>query len=138
MSPAAIAPGVHVTLLRGRAPGLLVENASRRPLTVFGDAGESFLRIGPDGVDANLHSATWWRSARSVRERPTATGPAEPPEWQRVSTTPRFSWIEPRANATNAPGTGTGPKPGPDVARWQVPMQLGDERLLVTGIVTSN
>ena len=53
-SPSEIAPGVRVTLLPGRAPGLLVHNASDRALLVFGADGEPFLRIAPEGVDANL------------------------------------------------------------------------------------
>ena len=43
---------------------------------------------------------------------------------------PRFGWIEPRALVTSAP-----PEGGGEVWEWRVPMQLGDEAVVVTGVV---
>jgi hypothetical protein len=136
-SPSEPAPGVRVTLLPGRAPGLLVENASARTLLVFGAEGEPFLRIAPDGVDANLASRTWQLSARSA-STPRAEGAASSraPVWRRVAPGPRFAWVDPRALLRSTPAPDArGRSPG-DAQEWGIPMQLGEEALLVTGLVS--
>ena len=125
-SPAEVAPGVRVRMLPGPVPGLLVENAGARPLLVFGSAGEPFLRIGPGGVDANLRSGSWRQSARITVGGPTDADSAVP-EWRHVAQVPRFAWIEPRVAA---PDASTAPS-----SQWQVPMQLGDEPVQVTGTI---
>ncbi|HYD49025.1 MAG TPA: hypothetical protein VEB21_11785 [Terriglobales bacterium] len=119
-SPAEIAPGIKVRLLPGRAAGLMLESRSTEELTVYGSAGEPFLRIGPQGVEANVRSPTWQRSGRVRAGDLALAGGAGQPLWQRVSQQPRFSWIDPRA-AADAP------------RHWQVPMQLGDQRLEIAG-----
>jgi hypothetical protein len=142
-SPAEPAPGVRVTLLPGRAPGLLVHNATQETLLVLGAGGEPFLRIGRGGVDANLRSETWQRSARAAAapfappaasHAQTASDPSGAAVWQRVAQTARFGWIEPRAvwedpRETAAPGA------APRERGWQVPMQLGERQFVVTGAV---
>jgi hypothetical protein len=131
-SPPEIAPGVRVRLLPGRVPGLLLENSSAHPLLVFGTEGEPFLRIGPRGVEANLHSRAWWDSGRASGRRSEARIDASAaPEWHRVAIAPRFSWIEPRIRARSTIGLGT----GPDTAAWEVPMQIGGEQVRVQGKV---
>ena len=143
-SPSEIAPGVRVTLLPGRAPGLLVHNASELPLLVFGADGEPFLRIGPAGVDANLRSRTWQRSARSASAPATggmeadAQAPDTPaaPAWRRVAPVPRFGWIEARALVTSPPPETSRNGASTDVLEWGIPMQLGDQRVLVKGVVS--
>ena len=139
-SPSELAPGVRVTLLPGSAAGLLVHNETPEALLVFGARGEPFLRIGPQGVEANLRSATWQRSART-RVEPAPPGDAETalvaaaePLWQRVASAPRFGWIEPRAAVEGPPAEAARSEAPSDVA-WQVPMQLGERRLHVTGVV---
>jgi len=128
-SASELAPGVRVRLLPGRTPGLLLENSSLEPVLVLGTEGEPFLLIGPNGVAANLRSPTWWTSGRSSGEieNRDVDGLAEP-RWRRVSQSSRFSWIEPRAG-----GRGEG-----DAAprAWRVPLQLGGERIVITGVAT--
>jgi hypothetical protein len=126
-----IAPGVHVRLLPGRVPGLLVQSSSPEPVLVFGADGEPFLRIDRDGVEANQRSPMWWASARASGRRADAAIDARTaPEWRRVATAPRFSWVEPRAQGPSAAPV------GPSAATpfsWEVPVQIGAERVLVTG-----
>jgi hypothetical protein len=134
-SPSEPTPGLRVTLLPGRAPGLLVRNATGRALLVFGRHAEPFLRITPEGVDANLRSPTWRASARSASGTLPSVPAAEAgavPAWQRVSGVPRFAWIDPRALVMDAPAAGDSVAP----SAWTVPMQLGDEALRVTGVVS--
>jgi hypothetical protein len=132
-SPSEIAPGVRVRLLPGPAAGLLVESASPRVLSVLDEEGEAFLRIGPDGVEANVASPAWRRTGRRMVTAP-ALGPTRA-GWQRVATTPRFGWIEPRANPVGG-GASSPPRAGESAParEWVVPMMLGDEPLRVTGV----
>lgn len=106
---------------------------------MFGEDGEPFLRIGPEAVDANLRSRTWEQSARSasapeVETSGTQTAAPAGPVWRRVASAPRFGWIEPRALVTAAPPSPDGAVP--DTLEWSVPMQLGDQPLRVTGVVS--
>lgn len=126
-SASEIAPGVRVRLLPGRTPGLLVTNESREVLAILDEDGEPFLRVGPRGVEANVGSAAWRRSGRaSLAPAGDAAGPA----WQRVSTVPRFGWLDPRAAA----GAGTAPPAdGHAVRAFRIPLELGGRRLAVRG-----
>jgi hypothetical protein len=127
-SPRTVAPGVDVTLLPGPSPGLMLRNASDRVVQVYGEAGEQFLRIGPGGVDANLNSPTWWRSARSTSQSPPSLDAGAPPRWVKVGTTPRFSWVDPRAaRPDTVPDAGS-------ARTWQVPLLIGEQRTHISGV----
>jgi hypothetical protein len=126
-----VAPGVRVRLLPGHTPGLLLDNSSSETLLVLGADGEAFLRVGPRGVEANLSSPTWQRSARATAAHHTvAPAQTAEPVWQRVAAAPRFSWIEPRAQV---------PAAIRDTAaqhHWHVPVQIGAKQATVSGIST--
>jgi hypothetical protein len=125
-SPSRVAPGVRVHLLRGRTAGFLLQNSSGAELHVDGVDGEPFLRIGPNGVDANVRSRTWRMSARASDRRPApAAGRTSLPDWQRVAAVPRFSWIDPRAQAPQATGS--------DAVSWSIPLRLDGQSLAVRG-----
>ena len=139
-SPAEIAPGVLVRLLPGRTPGVLVKSSNRLPLTILDGAGEPFLRIGPDGVDANVRSIAWRRSGRRVIDAsdPELKQPAMP-RWQRVARTPSFSWIDPRVvdRAEETPGASdSGGRPTMPPVAWHIPVMLGEEPLQIAGSST--
>jgi hypothetical protein len=126
-TPLRVARGIQVRLLPGQVGGLLVQNSSERSLQILGIDGEPFLRIGPQGVEANLHSRTWWRSARSNgRRHDTAASRESLPDWQRVAAAPRFSWIDPRLQA---PETNARREP----VSWSIPVQIEDESLTLAG-----
>jgi hypothetical protein len=128
-SPATPADGVRVTLLRGPTTGLLLENTGAQTLVVFGAEGEPLLRIGRDGVEANLRSPTWAASGRAAADAvPAAPGAA--PQWRRVAAQPRYSWIDPRAAAPPDP-----PAAAAEPRAWQVPVQIGAQRLPITGVL---
>lgn len=128
-SPATPADGVRVTLLRGPTTGLLLENTGAQPLLVLGSEGEPVLRIGRDGVEANLRSPTWAASGRAAAGAGPAP-PGAPPEWRRVAPQPRYSWIDPRAAAPLE-----APRAERDERAWQVPIQIGERRLPITGVL---
>lgn len=103
VSSAQVTPDVQVTLLAGRLPGLLLVNTGGEPVTVIGREGEPFARIGADGVEVNLNSATHTEdqvakgtiaaSRASVDLDPSAT-----PRWRRVGEQNSYAWLDTRAS----------------------------------------
>lgn len=134
-SPPEPLSGVRVSLIGAGVPAVYVENASAQPVVVRGDAGEPFLRIGPDGTSANLRSPTWLASGRAeltgAAARPDASAA---PEWSQVSAAPRYGWIEPRA-ATAADGPPSGTVEPTIVRHWTVPLERNGEHATIDGIV---
>jgi hypothetical protein len=128
VSPTRLAPGVRVVLLPGEAPALLLENRSERSVTIFGDRGEPFLRIGPGGVEANAESPTWIESKRDPHERflplPDMRGG---PRWRKMSDQPRYAWLEPRARPSEA-GHSAG-----TAIDWSVPVVVGERATEIRG-----
>lgn len=129
--------GVTIQVVTSVAAQLVAENTTEEELVVLAEGGEPFLRIGPEGVLANLASPDWYRTndpsgAAPVPER--ARTPGAPPEWARVSAEPSWGWFDHRLHdrdRTAAPTVGTA-----DVlATWQVPVRYGGVDALVSGEV---
>jgi len=102
-SPVAVTPEVQVTLLEGRLPGLLLVNTGGEPVTVIGREGEPFARIGPEGVEVNLNSATHVEDqvakGRIAASRASvALDPSAAPRWRRVSGQNSYAWLDTRAS----------------------------------------
>jgi hypothetical protein len=117
-SPAEPFPGVHVSLVPGRVPALYLENGGTEPVVVLGTSGEPFLLIGADGTSANVRSPTWRRTGKAaVTDVDAPTDPGAAPEWQLQSRSPRYAWIEFRAQATG----------------WSVPLRRGAETATLRG-----
>jgi hypothetical protein len=125
-SPRWIADRVSVRLLPGRVPGLLVANSGPVPLLILGTESEPFLRIGPQGVEANVISPTWRASGRGGGGA-NSTDAAATPRWQRVSTAARYSWLETRAAQSEQRERHRS---------WSVPVRIAGESLLITGETT--
>jgi hypothetical protein len=131
-SPPELAPGVQVMLIQGGIPALFLQNRSGQSVIVFGKSNEPFLRIGPEGVQANALSPSWQESMRasgSVRENNVDT--ASQPKWEVVSGSSSYAWIEPRAmhSAQESDGAGRTKE-----FRWEIPIQIGDKRMRVAGL----
>jgi len=122
------APGVRVRLLPGRHPGLLLENAGPLPVVVVDGDGRPLLRIATSGVEANLRSAAWRDSGRAGATRRVAPGDGDQPSWARVADAGRYGWIDPRLSAPSETRARTG-RP----LAWQVPLVIGEERVLMKG-----
>ena len=131
--------GVAVQLAPGRIPGLYVTNTGPTPVVVVGASGEPFLRIGPDGVEANRHSPTWIDNARARDQDLTAAAaeadPDAAPDWTPVSSSPSTSWLEFRGNYHRGePPRAVVDKGGTTVLRrWSVPIERGEQRVDVRG-----
>jgi hypothetical protein len=132
-------PGVTTSVLPGRFPGLLVQNAGRSPVVVLGPDGEVFARIGPRGVAVNLRSPVTVDALRQRGEQPpVAANPAAPPRWRRVSATPSYAWLEPRVRyeAEQPPDAVVRRRTRVRLKTWEVPLRAGRRRAVLRGTTT--
>lgn len=117
---------------------LWVENRSGRDLVILGGDGEPYLRIGPEGVFANLRSPATYRNARRADTAavPADADPAAEPEWSRISEGLAAAWFDHRIHRDDpgAPPTGDRAGDGAEVlAPWVVPFRFGGGQLPVYG-----
>lgn len=106
---------------------LIVANEGSRVLEITGPEGRPFLRIGPQGVDADFAAQAWYHT-QNPGKRPlpeTARDSAAPADWRTVSKNPSWGWFDPRLTATDKDSAG---KP-----IWAVPAKLGGEPVKLTG-----
>ena len=136
LSGAAPLAGVSVAALPDELPGMLLQNASPRTVTVMGGDEEPFARVGPRGVELNLRSPVAAQNLRPLGERSAvAVDPRARPVWRRVGSQPSLSWIEPRARYA--------PEQPPDevvrstepvrLRAWEIPLVAGTRRVTVRG-----
>lgn len=114
--------GVEIRIVHLDSPALVITNETSEVVTVFGEKGEPFLQIGPDGVRANVESPTTYRSAAPRREiSPAGIDPQAKPEWSRFSEEPSWTWFDPRLRFE------------PGKSSWQVPFTIGDRDGTIDG-----
>jgi hypothetical protein len=133
-----ISPGVRVQVLPGTTAGLYLENRSAQPVTLLGNRGEAFLRIGPDGVQANVISPTWLLSGQAETTAvETSADAGAPPRWEERSRSPRFSWLDPRMRyPRDAPAQTPGrTRARGEVGRWEIPFLHGEEQRKISGAI---
>jgi hypothetical protein len=121
--------GLHIEVATSVTTQLVVANDTGEVLDVLDADGQPFVRIGPDGVDANLAAPAWYLSNQPFGGSvPPGAGPEEPPRWARVSSDRTWGWFDHRLHPTavSAPGDGTTPS-------FEVPMRLGGRDLVVRG-----
>ena len=136
MTPPTV-DGLTMRLTQGLIPAVYVRNDTGETLTVPGDAGEPFLRIGPKGVTANLRSPTYYTSgSTAILKVPAMADAAAPPRWEKVSPYPVWAWLERRAAVPaelyQRDQLGTEERA---VLEWTSEYTLGGEPLPVTGHV---
>lgn len=130
--------GVSVQLLEGGTAGLFLTAAADREVVVLGREGEPFLRFVDGMVEANTQSPSWYDSGRATRLADDAPplDPSVTPDWQAVSSSPRFGWLESRSLY----GRGTVDEDlnrsavSQDLVDWEVPLLVDGERYSVTGV----
>ena len=129
--------GMEVRLLEGPVPGIFVQNDTDKLLVIPGPDDEPFLRIGPQGVEANLRSPMYYLGGDQViRKVPPEADPSASPQWLKVSDIPVWAWLEWRARvpATSEQRAVLGPEPR-TVLEWDVPATLGGEPFPIAGQV---
>ncbi|HUR48396.1 MAG TPA: hypothetical protein VMY88_02555 [Acidimicrobiales bacterium] len=118
-------------------------NRTDEDVVIFGYQDEPYLRIdAAGGVFANVRSpATYINADRSgSRQPPPDADPSAPPEWERIDDGLTARWHDHRAHWM---GTKDAPpvrrSPGERhvvIPRWEVPIEVRGERVLVTGDLT--
>ena len=128
--------GLTVAVVASVADELVVENRSPDVVTVPDPGGRPFLRIGPDGVLADLNAPFWYTS-----NNPGAS-PVLPPgvttsvdaRWAKVATEPSWGWFDPRLPSRDVEPPAR-PAPGATVhlAQWAIPLTIGGHPVRVSG-----
>jgi hypothetical protein len=125
--------GITVQVVRTIADQLVVENRTANDLEVLAPTAEPFLRIGPQGVFANLNSPSWYLSSSGLG---TATVPERAhvgatPEWAKIATAPSWGWFDHRLHPASIPGPkGSAPQ---RLASWNVAFRYNGNRMTVRG-----
>ena len=129
-------PGLTVAVVASVADEVVVENRSPDVVTVPDPGGRPFLRIGPDGVAADLNAPFWYAS-----NNPGAS-PVLPPgvtasvdaRWAKVAAEPTWGWFDPRLPGRDVQPPAR-PAPGTAVrlASWAIPLDVGGHPVRVIG-----
>jgi len=132
-------PGVEIQVQASVSAEVVAENTTATELVVLAETGEPFLRIGPEGVLANLASPSWYLSNSPFGDAgvPEDASPDAAPRWGRVSREPSWGWFdhrlhpEPRGAPRSLPADGGALR----LARWSIPFRYGDESVVARGRV---
>jgi hypothetical protein len=127
--------GVSVSLTPGRQPAVFISNNSGKPVVVYGRAGEPFLRIGPDHVDANLNSPSWIETAQTDSANAHVADPLAAPRWQRVAGGTRYAWVDLRVGYEKLlpPPAVEAMHRSAVVGDWKIPVRIGGRMSLIKG-----
>lgn len=122
-------PGVRVEVEVGPFTLVSLRNDSATPVDVLDPDGLPFLRIGPQGVLANLRSPWWYvsNSPSGSADAPASADGRSPARWGRVSDRPRWGWFDPRVSGE------TGGHHGESEGEWTLPLQYGGRPAEVHG-----
>lgn len=129
--------GVTVQTVISVTDQLIVENTTSTDLFVLGEAGEPFLRIGPQGTFANVKSPTWYLSndPTGAAIPPASADAAAAPLFARVSKDPTWGWFDHRLHRTvlaSAPAVASPDRPV-RLEDWTVPMRYGELAVSIKG-----
>jgi hypothetical protein len=120
-------PGVTVQVVENIAAQLVVENTTADVLAVLDDDGRPFLRIGPNGVEANLRSPSFWlsNSPSGGSSVPANATPGAEPRWARVASAPTWGWYDHRLHpeARAVPTEVFERQDRATLAEWTVPLE---------------
>ena len=135
--PALLDP-LTVEIVTSIAPQLAVGNTTDDPVEFLDADGVPFLRIGPDGTEANFDNADFYLTqdplgARAVPER--ARGSGDPPTWGRISASPEWAWFDHRMHPQNVVQLRV-PEPSPDgtvLSSFEIPVRYRGETVDLAG-----
>jgi hypothetical protein len=126
--------GVTVSIVGGDG-FLMLEVDEGTTAEVPGYSGEPYLRFGEDGVveENQASAATYLNQSRTRTDADRDYDPDADPEWKQVATDGRWAWHDHRVHYMGGDASGevrAGLERG---VAWEVPIQVDDEDVLVTG-----
>jgi hypothetical protein len=123
--------GLTVEVHRSIAPQVVAEHTGDEPVTVLDTDGRPFLRFSPDGVEADLGLASFYRlndpTGQPPPEGAVRDDPDAGPVWSRVAAAPVWGWFDHRMHPAIAEvPDGLADRDRPvTLSRWQIPLQVG-------------
>jgi hypothetical protein len=134
LSETTPAPGITLAALPGNpTPAVSIDNAGPSEVVVLGDQDEPYLRITPQGSEANQLSPTWLATQDGAQPPGDA---AAPPAWTPVSTNGRYSFPLERAGPDGDLAE-LYAATGPEVVReWTLSLLVDGDRVDVDGTTT--
>ncbi|MES3039894.1 MAG: hypothetical protein V4730_01900 [Pseudomonadota bacterium] len=115
--------GVQVQLTETLAPQLLVANPTGKTLIILGQDGQPFLRMGPQGTEANTRHPDWLKTylPGGLPGRKPEVGTT--PLWKAVKSSPNWGWFDARLQPS-------GQKAGQS---WRIPVLLDGKASEIKG-----
>lgn len=125
---------VLAQLVPGAVPGFFVRVQGDARVTVLGTAGEPFLRLASDGVEANLASPSWFEHVRlaDLEGPDVPVDPDGEPVWQSITGAASYTWLDPRA-ASGRDNVPVDADRAQVTATWQVPLQIDGDEVTLAG-----
>jgi hypothetical protein len=140
LDAASVPEGLEVEVVASVTDQLVVSNPSGDVLEILDDNGDPFLRIGPEGVDANLNAVGWYQTNNpfGTSDIPDRAVAGAAPDWAKVAAEPSWGWFDHRLHPADVripPEIAEAGQPA-ELARWQVPVRWrGAEQALAGAIV---
>lgn len=113
--------GITALLIPGQPFGLMLSNKTTQTVEVLDDQKQPFLRLNAEGTFANTHSALWRETAATPSLRQM-----QAQAWQKVSDSPRYTWVEPRT----LPAANASTK---KVQRWNITLKIDGKPTILAG-----
>ncbi|MGH8529856.1 MAG: hypothetical protein ACRETN_08445 [Nevskiales bacterium] len=130
---AALRVQLHETL----AAQLVIENPTGTALEILDAQGRSFLRIGPDGVRADMAALAWYQSfvPGGVPAPLAIADGAAKPRWVQVRHASSWGWFDPRLRAEQIQLTDAQRKAveSKTLGVWRIPVRYGDVHTELSG-----
>jgi hypothetical protein len=124
-------PGLTVSLLAGRLPGLFLTAPGGEVVVVFGSDGRPFFRLGPKGVEVDEGSPSWADDQRARGREVTAV--ATRPRWRKLAGTPAVTWLDPRLRYPH--DLPPDPSVAQDLQRWSIALTVDGKRAGLGGVI---
>lgn len=139
MDASGLPDGVTASLRTSIGDQVVVSNPTPTPLVVLDGDGAEFLRISERGVEGNVTSPFFHRSAAPPEVRveiPRDAVAGAPARWLPLSAEPTWAWFDPRLSPQFLQVPVGGRQDVPDteeVASWSVPLRYGADPVSLDG-----
>lgn len=123
-----------LTALQGNpTPGISVNYEGQGEVVVLGTEGEPYLRITPNGTEANALSPTWVASQDPSAVAGRGLDPTAPPEWVPVNAGTQYSFSIDRGNPVQDLAGLYAIQEPTVVSEWTLSLIVDGERIEVQG-----